>query len=416
MTAGAYTIRHPSPGGVPSRYLPPRSFEYLFYVQVFYSIMGPIVGISISMLGLTMLLGIGALCMIRMGEHFLELVRPVSLALASGVSFIAVQTVVHGQSLTGDYVREFVPWMIGTVVIQYLAMRQGFLNRFSLLVFLIGVSTLPFARSFANDQSRVGLDKAITIANPNDLGAWFGFCCVYFAVLGFETRRLWVGAAAWSAAVASLLVVGLTVSRTPLFAAAVSILFAFRRVLKRGFLPVISVAVIAWFAYGLGLFDRAAGLYAQRGMEETGRFLIWPLAIRRFLDVPFTGVGINHVATYLPRSGFAVTPHNGLIFLALSSGIVPVGFFIAYWIGLYSKVFKASAAGQQDAALYLPLLIYSTFIMLSLNQAFMVSWMMGTLGSITATAFVTRATRGFRRRQHVTLPTSMPTISRAIPR
>ena len=69
---------------------------------------------------------------------------------------------------------------------------------------LVGISTLPYMKSFANDPSRVGLDKTITIANPNDLGAWFGFCSVYFTIAGLETRRNWVRAISWSTAVGCL--------------------------------------------------------------------------------------------------------------------------------------------------------------------------------------------------------------------
>src|SRR5262249_17520571 len=150
-------------------------------------------------------------------------------------------------------------------------------------VFLIGVSTLPFMTAFQNAADRAGLEKGIGIGNPNDLGAWFGFCAVYFTILGIETRRQWIRALAFVLAGACIFVVGLTVSRAPLLAAAICIVFAFRRVLKRGFIPVLSLVIVAWIAYGAGVFDRATSLYQERGLEETGRFLVWPLAIERFL-------------------------------------------------------------------------------------------------------------------------------------
>src|SRR5262249_13069479 len=159
--------------------------------------------------------------------------------------------------------------------------------------------------------------------NPNDLGAWFGFCAVYFTILGIETRRQWIRAVAFVLAGACTFVVGLTVSRAPLLAAAICVVFAFRRVLKRGFIPVLSLVIVAWIAYGAGVFDRATSLYQERGLEETGRFLVWPLAIERFLRVPLTGVGASHIDTFVPEKGIAVSPHNSFLFIALASGVVP---------------------------------------------------------------------------------------------
>jgi O-antigen ligase len=373
-----------------ARYLPPQWFEYWFYAQVFYSVMGPKIGLSIDLLGPAMLALLGGLCAMRMGKHATAILRPVAALLACGVSVVAVQVLVHGDSLMGAYTRSYIPWMTGLVVVQYLALQRGFLHRFAIAALLVGLSTLPYLRAFAFDSSRAALD-GISIGNPNDLAAWFGFCCVYFTILGLETRRSWMRAISWLIAVGCLYVVGLTVSRAPLFAAAFSTALAFRRVLKRGFFPFLALIVLAWIAYGLGLFEQSAAKYVQRGLEETGRLIVWPLAIQRFLQSPFVGVGGDHTNTYLPTAGIAVAPHNGFIYIALGFGVVPLLFFIAYWLQLFGKVLNPPSRPHEDAPFLTPLLIYSFLIAMNLNEAFMQPWMMVTFATVAGTGLLLNA-------------------------
>jgi O-antigen ligase len=263
---------------------------------------------------------------------------------------------------------------------------------------LIGATTLPYLKSFLNDSSRIGHDD-VTIGNPNDLGAWFGFCCVYCAIVGLETRRNWLRVAAWSVGLGCLLVVGLTVSRAPLAAVACSLALAFRRLLRRGFYPFVALAATAWIAYGLGVFDQSAEMYARRGLEESGRLLVWPLAIDRFLQTPWTGAGANHVTIALPDDGVSVTPHNGLIFIALASGIVPLLFLVAYWVQSFAAVWKVDARAGSDVSFHMPLLLYACLIVLNLNEAFMLPWVMVTLASVTADAFLSKARRSVLRQR-----------------
>lgn len=365
--------------------LPPRSFEYVYYAQVFYSIMGPAVGISLNLLGVSVLALLTGLCVMRMREHTAELVRAVALPLACAVSFITVQVLAHGESLVGSpYVRAFVPWMLGLIVVQWCARRPGFLHRAAIAVFLIGAATVPYLKAFENAADRGRLESGISIGNPNDLGAWFGFCCVYFTVLGIETRRDWVRGIAFLLAGASVFIVGLTVSRGPLAAALVAIVFAFHRMLKRGFVPLLALAIAAWIAFATGFFDRATSLYAERGLEETGRLLVWPRAFERFVEAPWAGVGAAHVNTFLPEEGVAVSPHNSFLFIALASGLLPLLLFSAYWLQLFAKCFSDAFRAHADVSFHRSLLLYAFLISLNLNQPFMVLWMMVTLAAVVS--------------------------------
>jgi len=366
-----------------SPFWPKAYLEYAYYVQLFYAIMGGAIGLSTGGVGAGLLGLLAGLCLFQMGPYWILIARAIALPLACGLSFAAVQVLAHGESLFGGSVRNIFAWMIGLVIAHYVALRAGFLNRCAIAHVLLGMMTLPYLKLVGDTAyMRARLGGGISIANPNDLGAYFGFCAVYLVLLGLETRRLWMRAMAFSGAVGCMLVVGLTVSRAPLLAAACSVLFAFRRVLNRGFFPLLGLLVLAWFAYGFGLFDSAADMYQRRGLEETGRFVVWPLAIRRFLESPLVGVGVSGMATPLPGSHTLVTPHNGFVYFALTSGIVPLLFFTAYWVQLIRTVFTRQGSWGGDAPFLAPLLVYAFMLTNYLNEAWMFSWMVAIFATI----------------------------------
>ena len=384
-------------GGISEKYAPPIVIEYLFYAQVFYSIMGAFLGLSISMLGFGMLALAAAVCLLSVGTYAPVILTPVLLPIASGVSYLLVQTLVHHQSVGGEYVRDFVPWILALIVTQCLALRRGFLHRAALVVLLIGLLTLPFLSSFVNDESREGLSKGITIGNPNDLGAWFGFCCVYLVLVGLETRRTWLRTLVWLGAAGCLGVVGLTVSRGPLLASGIAIAFGCRRVLKRGFLPLVSLLLAVWIAIGFGVFDAQASRFLARGTEESGRFSVWPRAVERIIEAPLFGVGANEVQTARSDDGTPITPHNAFIFIALASGMIPLLLFAAYWFRCLVHARRLSAAGHEDAPFQSALLLYAFLISMNLNMPFMLPWPMITLAAVTGPGFLLRATVQGRR-------------------
>ena len=365
-------------------YLPAAWLEFWFLALVAYSTMGnllPETGVPLGAMG-TLLLA--AVCAVRMGSTWRYLMlRVLWLPFACGLSFIAIQVLVHDLSIAdSEFLQRSILWMVGLVIVHYLALRPGFTHRAAIFVVALGFAGLPYLQSFSGDLSRMALDRRLgPISNPNDLAAWFGFCCVYVVVVGLEVRRTWIRVLAALAAIICVFVVGLTVSRGPLFAAACSLVFAFRRLLRRGFAPLVILLFVAWFAYVLGFFDRATDLYERRAFVESGRFLVWPLAIRRFLESPLAGVGMHNIATLLPLRGVIVTPHNGFLFMALSSGIVPFCFFTAFWIYLLMRT-GASGASSADAPFKRPLLVYALLISCNLNESFTSVW------TLIAMAFV----------------------------
>ena len=69
--------------------------------------------------------------------------------------------------------------------------RETFLHHFAAAALAIGALLLPHLnlRYGGGESIRAGLESGVGFANPNDLAAWFGFCCVYSLVVAVETRR-----------------------------------------------------------------------------------------------------------------------------------------------------------------------------------------------------------------------------------
>jgi O-antigen ligase len=362
---------------------PSRLAEYAYYITIFYGIMGEAWGLSASGIGAGMLVILAAYCTQSLGSQAKAVYRSIALPLGCALSYLVVQLALHNESLEVEYVRSFIPWILTLVIVQSLSLRRGFLHRFALAMFISGLAFLPYMQiKTGNDPvARVGLTQVGgSLGNPNALAEWFGFCYVYFIIVGNETKRIGVRVAAYLIAVGCLFIVGLTVSRGALLAVAIATVIAFRRLLKRGFLPLLMLVMLAGGMYALGLFDQATASYTARGMEETGRLLVWPLVIERFLHSPLIGVGAS-VGVFVPSASKDITPHNSFLFIALSSGAIPLALFVAYWIRAASGVRHPSTARSADAPYRLPLLAYAFLISLGNNLPFMASWMVVTLST-----------------------------------
>lgn len=355
---------------------PGKAVEILFYAFLFYSILGPVLKLSFSFAGAGMLVLLAAACVIRTGWRGRALYRPLILPFASGISLLFVQLAVHGESLNEPTCRAFITWMLGVMIVQSLSVRPGFLHRFTLIIFFIGLVTLPYLEFSAAGLSveRASIDEAVSgnLANSNGLAEWFGFCAVYFVILGLETKHNLVRIGSWLLGAACLYVVALTVSRGAILATVLAIAFAIQHLLKRGFVPVLLLIVFTWIVVESGLFAQMTTSYSARATEETGRFLVWPLALERFVNSPLVGVGTSAVPTYVLERGKSYTPHNSFIYLGLASGIFPLGFFIAFCVSMARSRFSQSEL--QDAAFRKSLFIFTLAVSLVGDLSFMSPW------------------------------------------
>jgi O-antigen ligase len=176
--------------------------------------------------------------------------------------------------------------------------------------------------------------------------------------MGIEARSIIRRGLYWIAAGACLVIVGLTVSRGPLIGAGMALVVSFRGMLKRGFLPLLVVVVIAGIALETGLIDPIVSSYKTRGLEETGRLLLWPYVVERIFAAPFVGVGATDISTYIPEIGTSITtPHNSFLYFALTSGMIPFLLWVGFWMRSgWKSMFGQMQGGERS--FQLPILVY----------------------------------------------------------
>jgi hypothetical protein len=355
---------------------PPRFVEYGYYFSILYSILAPALGLSVGFLGAGILAVLAVLCVLYIGPRVMTFYSRIFFPLGCALSVIILQLLFHNESLFGDNVRPFISWVLALVIVQSLSLRQGFLRRFGLAVFLTGLILLPYLRidyTGTDEYQRAGLQEGVGLANPNDLATWFGFCALYFTIVGIETPRVTMRIVSWLVTIGCLYIVGLTISRGALLAFAIASIVAFRRLLKRGFLPLLILCTLIWVLYESGIFDRMTASYMARATEESGRFLVWPLVTERFLQAPFIGVGVSNLFTYI-NPNRAITPHNGFLYIALASGIVPLMFLVCYWWRAARGALRAQGTPTAESPFCLPLLLYAFLVTMESNLSFIRPW------------------------------------------
>jgi O-antigen ligase len=208
--------------------------------------------------------------------------------------------------------------------------------------------------------------------------------------MAFATRKNTLRILSLLIAIGCLYVMTLTVSRGAVLAVAVGIVLAGRHLLKMGFLPILLLVCIGWGIVELGVFEQSTRSYEARGTEDTGRLSVWPSIINNFLESPLIGVGHANVGAVPEGKSLLIKPHNSFLYLAQSSGIVPLALFIAYWLRSARSALREDVRNSPDAAFYIPLLGF-TFVMVNLSGlTFMQLWAIVSL-AIPMTAGVRRA-------------------------
>jgi len=384
-----------------------RIVEYLYFGLIVNSIMGSVWGIAVPFVGGAGLALLALYCLWQMSKDMKTLCAQLLLPAGCAIVFIAVQFVIHDQSILAQENREFINWVWAIIIVQSVVSRENFLHRFALIALGIGALLLSHLNlTYGGETSiRAGLERGVGFANPNDLAAWFGFCCVYSLVVAVETRRNVLRLIWLCVAVACLIVVGLTVSRATLMAVAIAGILAARRILKRGFVPLLVFAILGSGFFVSGIFDEAIGHYEKRGTEESGRLLVWPLAIERFLESPFAGVGISDLGTYVPQMGKGITPHNGFLYVALGAGIIPLALFVGYWGQAIWGAWLSSKKGLLNAPFQIPLLVYTLIVSSFGAGVFMFPWAVVTLCQAVARKKARAIVRIVRRSEEVSQDT-----------
>jgi len=374
---------------------PPSAIEYTFYGVLCYSMLGEAWGVSVPMGGAGLLAILAGLCLMHFGPRAIDVCRPIALALGCAISTLLLQLVFHGESLLNGHMRGFITWTLSLVVIQSISLRQGFLQRFGLMAFLIGCGTLPYLKVYQDEGELVRMGaEGVGLSNPNLLAMWFGFCAIFLLITGIETRNNWVRLPSWLAAVLCMYIVGITVSRGSILGVAIATAFAFQKVLKRSFLPILMFLFLGWIIFVSGIFDEIFGYYMVRGEKSTGRSDLWESGLNRFLlSAWFEGGGFPSVLLDLRGHTEMVDPHNPLLFIGLATGIIPLVFFVGYLMRAARGAFRAGAERTPFAPYKLPLFIFALLQTMTSSTVFMTAWPMVAFSTAMAAVHVPRASR-----------------------
>jgi O-antigen ligase len=345
--------------------------EYGLYLYMFYTLVGGVWGLFVNNLASGVLILLLILSLSELGSQVMTVIKLLAFPLGCGIAFLFIQFFFFEETLT-ETVRAFLIWMLLLFLIQLLTQRANFLHRFVMVMIVIGLVALPYISFYQAGEAmqRAKIDRAIGFGHTNAMGEWYGFCAVYLMLAGWIVRANAVRLLAWMGAVLCAYIVTLTVSRGALLAVAIAIVIGSRNFLKNGFLPLLLSICIGGIVIELGVFEQSVKLYAARGAEESGRLAVWPLILESFYDSPWIGVGSSQVGATAPNGRF-YTPHNGFLYIAQASGIVPLLLFAAYWVRVARAAVKANTGLDSDKIFFLPFIAYSIIVVNLGNTTFM---------------------------------------------
>ena len=358
--------------------VPSYLIEVAYFVLLVYANLGPAYGLAIPLAGAGTLAGLAFLCGLHFGIHIVGAFRPIKFALGLAISVFLIQELVFEEPLRDGPIRYFITWILSLVIIQSLSYRKGFFHRFAIVAFCIGCATLPFLKVYVGNEEmiRIGGERGVALANPNYFGMWFGFCAVYFLIAGLEAKNYIIRSASWLVGLFCLYLMGISVSRGALLGVAIAMVIAFEKVLKRSFLPILGFLCFGWLVYVSGIFDDLIGYYLHRGAEETGRSRLWAWAFDGILNSWGGGVGFSEAMITDGITGKSYGPHNSFLFIALSSGILSLSFYVAYLGQVIRGGLRARLQNAVDSPFILPLVSYSMLSLMVADEVFMSPWHM----------------------------------------
>lgn len=366
----------------PQRVLyPPDFLEYAWYVSLIYAFLGQAWGVEIPWVGNALRVFIAVGCVLSIWAKAGAVYKPITLALCTGVLAIAIQLIFHKQSSDAWHEGiDLVVWMATLVTAQALSLRPQFLKRFALVALGIGLASLPFIEVRTVGKVMRAWASGTGIGNPNTLGMWFGFCVVYLVCWGLQAQSFKSRIIAWSVGVGCFYVVAISVSRAPLVACILACLVGLRSVLKRAFIPAFSLGLLICVVIISGVFDEEIGYYTSRGTEETGREVIWQVALDRFYDAPWIGNGLGDIRVRRGAGRF-INPHNGLLHIAVGVGVFPLICFVGYLMkAVIGAFYRMGRIDEGEAILLPPLVVFALIEIMVLDYTFMFPWAVVVLG------------------------------------
>ena len=373
-----YSIRDIPPDGI---------LEFIFHFYLVYSMLMVSFGIYIPNSGGVLLLGLVGLTLVIVKWDQVEKSLLVLVVAVAGFH-ILVQVLVYLLPVLSYYVRPFIFWIPMAVVVYALSHRPGFIKRLALVMFIIAVLLLPSLEFIdATLVQRARLQAESGIDNPNAYAAWLAFCALVFWLWSWKPAGRGKKILLIGLAFAAVLIMTLTVSRSSVFALAAGILLGLRAIpRKQWHLVVLSLVFILLLSLTLPFLQQTVLRYQTRLLEETGRTAIWRVSLRAISVKPILGYGVNRIGggrnihseagNVIPYS----SPHNGVILLWLSSGILPVIPFLLMWLLALGRGWRHPPLSNSSHLDPLPLILFAFLLMLVTNINFMTPWAIAALG------------------------------------
>ena len=300
--------------------------EYLYTMYLWYSMFGVWAGVALPYLGSAWLAGMGFLALHIFNWKGYQK-RHLFLVAAISGSHILIQVVFYNTPLTNGYVINYLWWPVNVVIIAALMQRPNFIKRLVSHMFVTALIWSPFV-IFRSDGGieRATLDAGNALDNPNAYAYWLGFCVVIFWLWSLKRNnvfgKLWL--LSWAAVAFSLAL--RSVSRGFLIVVGLAMLISFRndKFMRSMFLLFIGGGLLVFAASETDFFQQYFQSYTLRSQEESSRAVVLELGIEAIARRPITGYGIPRLRAILP-----ITPHNELVLLWITSGIIPSILYIA---------------------------------------------------------------------------------------
>jgi putative inorganic carbon (hco3(-)) transporter len=178
-----------------------------------------------------------------------------------------------------------------------------------------------------------------------------------------------------------------------------------------GFVTVVALVFVALAFWGPVVNEQVERKEKVQGENATSRLAYWDAALRMSYDRPITGVGPGRFGeeaeTYVRNAPVALThpvAHNSYLEILAESGVLALGFFLAYLIGTWRFLRRTCRASMLDAdadGVRLATALQASFVVAVVGGFFLSQqlalplWLIGALAAALAAAPVAAGSRGF---------------------
>lgn len=304
-----------------------RIIEIGYIGYLFYSMFSVSLGIAIPNLGAIWLTLLAVLCVPLINWHSVQKNLVLFVVAISG-SHILIQLIIYRQYLGNPYIIDYFWWPFLIVIISTLMQQPGFYKRLIIYMVIPALIWSPFV-IYQNEAgvTRISLDAGNALDNSNTYAQWFGFCILALWSWSLQKPKpnsVWL---IRSIALVSLALALRALSRGFILGVILGFVFSLRKLkLTRTLWIIIIFGVFFLFlTTQIPFFNQIWDMYNIRFSQETSRINVLNLGIAAIKHSPFWGYGIQNLRVILP-----ITPHNEIILLWLTSGIIPVSIYLLF--------------------------------------------------------------------------------------